>query len=83
MLNDNVLAASVSYTSNNSGPTFTSQMKNKKGTRHDTSVGPTSKFKPSAGKMHGANGVNIKQAYGYGGGVISRGNVAPLSSHKL
>lgn len=49
--NDNVLASSVGYTSNNSAA-MTSQMKSKKASRHEnTSVGPTSKFKPSAHKM--------------------------------
>ena len=81
MLNDNVTATSVSYTTN-SGSALTSQMKShqsqmtKKGARTDnSSIGPTSKFKSST-KMSNltTHGANIKHAYGYGGGVLASSN---------
>lgn len=90
MMSDNVLAASMTYTSAGTSGAFQSQMKShqsnvsKKASRMDNnSIGPTSKFKSSAKVSHlTSQAVNIKHVYGYGGGVLSNSNQSvQLKSH--
>lgn len=97
MLSGDVMALPNNYTTTSTGAFTTSQMKShqialgKKGVRNDTSIGPSGKFKHSAKTSNlTSQAVNIKHAYGYGGGVLTNSNhsamskgFTPISSQKM